>query len=83
MLENDGDYFIELSDDYCKQQEMETLKTRAGSLLSNLTMTIDGYLTFVTQVALVAMRQQLTGVDKPPSEVQMWTTLMSAWTCSQ
>lgn len=33
------------------------MKTKAGSLLANLTLNIDGYLTFVTQVALLAVRQ--------------------------
>jgi hypothetical protein len=40
------------------------MKTRAGSLLSNLTLSIDGYLTFVTQMALVTARQLLVHVEK-------------------
>jgi hypothetical protein len=48
---------VELNDDFCKTQEFETVKTRAGSLLANLTLAIDGYLTFVTQLALVGVRQ--------------------------
>lgn len=40
------------------------MKTRAGSLLANLTLAIDGYLTFVTQIALVAVRQHLTHEQK-------------------
>jgi len=44
-------------DDFCRKQELELLKTRAGSLLVMLALAVDGYLTFITHLALVAMRQ--------------------------
>lgn len=44
---------------------METLKTRAGSLISNLTLAIDGYLTFVVHLALLALTQLDRNGEKP------------------
>lgn len=54
-MENDPEHFAEIADDFCKTQDSESLKARAGSLVYNLCMYIDGNLTFITNFAFVAM----------------------------
>ena len=54
-FENDPEYFAEIAVDFCKTQESETMKARAGSLLYNLCMYIDGNLTFVAKFALIPL----------------------------
>jgi hypothetical protein len=44
-------------DDFCRKQELEILKTRTGSLLTMLALAVDGYLTFITHLALLSVRQ--------------------------
>ena len=54
-MEHDPDYFAEIADDFCKTQDADTVKSRAGSLLYNLAMYVDGNLTFITNLALLPL----------------------------
>ena len=54
-METDGEYFAEIADDFCKTQESQSLKARAGSLLYNLAMYVDGSLTFFTTFCLMPL----------------------------
>ena len=82
MVQNDPQYFVQLQDDFCKLQEMETLKTRAGSLISNLPLAIDGYLTFVVHLALLALSQLDINGEKSEAEVKLWANFLSIWNLS-
>lgn len=52
-MENDPEYFAEISDDFCRAQESDSVKIRSGSLLYNLCLTIDGNLSFIVKMALL------------------------------
>jgi hypothetical protein len=54
-LEDDPEHFAEMSYDFSMNQESGNVKTRAGSLIYNLCMSIDGNLTFVSHMCLISM----------------------------
>jgi hypothetical protein len=71
--ESDPEHFVEIADDFCKNQDSESVKVRAGSLIYNLCLTIDGNLTFVTNMALIplyALEKQLTEQLTPETPVR-------------
>jgi hypothetical protein len=82
---------VEIGDDFCKSQESDSVKVRAGSLIYNLCLTIDGNLTFVTNMAMIplyALELELTQTlalpDLWPSELcqasaKGLATLLDLW----
>jgi hypothetical protein len=54
-IDKDPEYFAEIAEDFCTSQESQSMKARAGSLIYNLCMYIDGNLTFVANFALIAL----------------------------
>ena len=54
-LDHDGEHFAEIADDFCKTQESLSLKARAGSLVYNLAMYIDGNLTFLMKLCIIPL----------------------------
>ena len=53
--ENDPEEFVEISNDFCTNQERDSVKVRAGSLLYNLSLTIDGNLTFIANMLMIPL----------------------------
>ena len=91
-ITDDPQYFAEIADDFCKTQESDTIKARAGSLLYNLCLCIDGNLTFITNFALIslldiqrkAVLTLMPGVQPDPSTSQSenaMKTLLDLWPC--
>ena len=71
--ENDPEEFVEISNDFCTNQESDSVKVRAGSLLYNLSLTIDGNLTFIANMlmlTLFALEKQLQERINPQATVR-------------
>ena len=71
--ENDPEEFVEISNDFCTNQESDSVKVRAGSLLYNLSLTIDGNLTFIANMLMIplfALEKQLQERINPQATVR-------------
>jgi hypothetical protein len=54
-LLNDPEHFAEIADDFCKTQDANSVKARAGSLIHSLCLSIDGTLTFVSSMCFIPL----------------------------
>lgn len=56
LVDHDADYFIQINEDFTMEQNQDLLQTSVGSLIANLCMSIDGYLSFVGSMCLMILK---------------------------
>ena len=71
LMEADPEQFVQIGEDFAMEQSNEMLITRAGSLLSALCMSIDGYLSFLGSMLIMILKRFDGSIEQLPDAPQM------------
>lgn len=82
MCASDPDEYVDILDDFCMNQQREMLETKAISLISSLCLYIDGYMSFISSLCIMLLKEYEGSLEQLPGAVEYMKIINSIWKAS-